>query len=253
VLELCKFFGNRQLITAGAKLYKIIADLHVHTVASGHAADTIRTVCRMAEQRGLDGIAITDHGPGVPGGANKIYFRTLSRLTRGIKTRLRIITGIEEDIKNRKGELMIPPEFLKNIEIIMAGCHPFTWIADQSVSVRTDALINAIVRNNIQVVTHPIGSGYELDLKAVIDACVSSKVALEFNASKVNDTNEYLNFLERCAQNGISITVGSDAHVAEEVGDFSRALPLLKEINFPEELILNRSRELMTSFFNFEW
>jgi putative hydrolase len=248
-----RLIGNRHHITAGAKLYKIIADLHVHTVASGHAADTIRDVCRSAEQRGLDGIAITDHGPGVPGGANKIYFRTLSRLTRGIKTRLRIITGIEEDIKNRKGELMISPEFLKNIEIIMAGCHPFTWIADQSVSVRTDALINAIVRNNIQVVTHPIGSGYELDLNAVMDACLSSNVALEFNASKVNDTNEYLRFLESCAQKGISITVGSDAHVAEEVGDFSRALPLLKEINFPKELILNRSRELMTSFFNFEW
>ena len=234
-------------------MYKIIADLHVHSVASGHAADTIRVLCESAVQRGLDGIAITDHGPGVPGGANKIYFRTLKRLTRGIKTPLRIIAGIEEDIKNRKGDLMIPLEFLKNLEIVMAGCHPFTWIADQSVAVRTDALINAIVKNKIQVVSHPVGSGYEINLEAVIDACVASKVALEFNASKVNDINESVSFLERCALNAVSIVVGSDAHVAEEVGDFSRALPLLKKMKFPEGLIINRSKEAIASFFNIEW
>jgi putative hydrolase len=235
--------------------YRITADLHVHTIASGHAADTIRTVCKAAEEKKLDAIAITDHGPGVPGGANKVYFRTLPRLVRGIKaqTKLRIITGIEEDIKNRKGELMIPPEILKKLEIVMAGCHPFTWIADQSIAVRTDALINAIVKNRIQVVTHPVGSGYDLDLKAVIDACVTSRVALEFNASKVNDMNESMNFLEMCAEEGVFIVVGSDAHVAEEVGDFSRALPLLQKAKFPEQLLLNRSKEAIASFFNIEW
>ncbi|UCB46666.1 MAG: PHP domain-containing protein [Spirochaetota bacterium] len=235
--------------------YKIIADLHVHTVASGHAADTIRVVCKAAEQKKLDGIAITDHGPGVPGGAERVYFWTLPRLARGIKTHtgLRVITGIEEDIKNRKGELMIPAVFLKDLEIIMAGCHPLTWIAEQSAATRTDALINAIVKNHIQVVTHPFGSGYDLNLEAVIDACVASGVALEFNASKVNDMNESLNFLERCAQKGASITVGSDAHVAEEVGDFNRILPLLQKTEFPEELIINRSKEAMESFFKLEW
>lgn len=48
-------------------MIKIIADLHTHTVASGHGADTLRTMCEFAIKKGFKGIAITDHGPGLPG------------------------------------------------------------------------------------------------------------------------------------------------------------------------------------------
>jgi histidinol phosphatase-like PHP family hydrolase len=42
----------------------LAADLHVHTVASGHAYSTIAEIADEAARKGLDAIAITDHGSG---------------------------------------------------------------------------------------------------------------------------------------------------------------------------------------------
>ena len=44
-----------------------------------------------------------------------------------------------------------------------------------------------------------------------------------------------------CAEEGASIVVSSDAHSAWFVGHFERALTMLDEIGFPEELIANTS------------
>lgn len=234
-------------------MVNIIADLHTHTIASGHAADTIRTICEFALKKGLKGIAIADHGPGVSGGANIIYFWALHRLTSGVKSPLRLITGVEDDIKNKQGDLTLPQEVLSKMEIVQTGLHPYTWIAEQSVKVRTDAVINAIVKGYIQVLTHPVGAFYEIDIDAVIDAAKSSHVALELNTSKMNERKPIVSFLEKCVENEVSIVVNSDAHVAEEVGDFNDALTLLEKLNFPEKLIINRSQESITSFFKFIW
>ena len=40
---------------------------------------------------------------------------------------------------------------------------------------------------------------------------------------------------------GVEIMLGSDAHREEDVGDFTRTEKILKEVDFPEELIVNRS------------
>ena len=42
--------------------------------------------------------------------------------------------------------------------------------------------------------------------------------------------------------------VNSDAHITHSVGEFSRSVNLLEEIDFPEELIANRSLESMREF-----
>lgn len=227
----------------------IVADLHTHTVASGHAADTIRTVCEKAMERGLGGVAITDHGPGVPGGANPIYFMNLRRMVRGIETPIRVIAGIEEDISNVKGDLTLDEEVHRGLEIVTAGCHPYTWIVEQPMKVRTDAIINAITRKNIQILTHPVASFCDFDLPAVIDACTNTGVALELNESKTENVGTILKFLEMCAKSGARIVLSSDAHVAEEVGTFHRGTSILKTARFPEELVINGSSDAIGSFF----
>ncbi|MBT7765750.1 MAG: hypothetical protein HN730_01260, partial [Bdellovibrionales bacterium] len=47
---------------------------------------------------------------------------------------------------------------------------------------------------------------------------------------------------------GGRIAVGSDAHMASEVGNFSAAIDLLEEVNFPPELIVNNT---LDSFYLF--
>jgi putative hydrolase len=232
---------------------RIIADLHTHTTASGHAADTIRTVCESAVRKGLDGVAITDHGPTVPGGAGLIYFMVLQRLVDAIETPIRVFSGIEDDINNIKGELSIGEEILERLEIVKAGCHPFTWIAEQSMKVRTDAILNAIERRQFRVFTHPVNSYFAFDLKTIVEACAAGGIALELNESKIDDAQKTCSFLELCAELGAYITVSSDAHVAEEVGDFPKSLSILETVRFPQSYVINNSADKIASHFGISW
>ena len=59
---------------------KIEADLHTHSVASGHAYSTISELALAAAERGLKMIAITDHGPAIPGGPHLYHFSNLKVL-----------------------------------------------------------------------------------------------------------------------------------------------------------------------------
>ena len=234
-------------------MMNIIADLHTHTHASGHGIDTVRTLADFAIRKGLKGIAITDHGPGITGGPDPIYFMSLKRMTQGIDLPIRIFYGIEDDIKNRKGELTLPEYILKDMEIVLTGLHPFTWIADQGSNTRTEALINAMGKGFVQAFTHPVGTYYEIDLDSVLDAAATHKVAMELNATKLGNRSLVMSYLEKCAKKGAAIVVNSDAHVSEEVGSFHDALLLLKEVGFPEKLVVNQSREAIAAFFGITW
>ena len=46
---------------------QLIADMHMHTLASGHAYGTIREMTAAASEAGLLMIGITEHAPGIPG------------------------------------------------------------------------------------------------------------------------------------------------------------------------------------------
>ena len=83
-------------------MIEIIADLHIHTIASGHAGDTIRKNCEFAIKKGLKAVGITDHGPGLPGGAGFVYFYTLPRIIANIELPIKIFSCVEEDIINKK-------------------------------------------------------------------------------------------------------------------------------------------------------
>ena len=44
-------------------MIKYVADIHMHTVACGHAYGTIREMAEEASKKKLELIAITEHGP----------------------------------------------------------------------------------------------------------------------------------------------------------------------------------------------
>ena len=53
---------------------RIIADLHTHTIVSDHAYSTLEEMVAGAARANLAAIAITDHGPQMPDGANPGIF-----------------------------------------------------------------------------------------------------------------------------------------------------------------------------------
>ena len=55
---------------------RIIADTHCHTIASTHAYSTWMENIHAAKEAGLSYLAITDHGPTMPGSPGRWYFKT---------------------------------------------------------------------------------------------------------------------------------------------------------------------------------
>ena len=53
--------------------------------------------------------------------------------------------------------------------------------------------------------------------------------------------------LESCRRHQVSVIIGSDAHFWTEVGVHDDALALLREVDFPEELVANTSLEKLLS------
>ena len=66
---------------------RLLADLHTHTLASGHAYSTLTENAQAARLKGLELIAITDHGPTVPQGAHPWYFWNLKAAPVGARRR----------------------------------------------------------------------------------------------------------------------------------------------------------------------
>ena len=61
------------------------ADLHTHTIASGHAYSMVGEMARSAAAKGLDLIAITDHAPSMPQTCGWMHFANLHTLPRDVK------------------------------------------------------------------------------------------------------------------------------------------------------------------------
>ena len=52
-------------------------DTHTHTIASGHAYNTIDEMAVYAAGQGVTHLAITDHAPKMPGSAGVLYFSNM--------------------------------------------------------------------------------------------------------------------------------------------------------------------------------
>ncbi|MBQ3764305.1 MAG: hypothetical protein II869_04965, partial [Synergistaceae bacterium] len=63
-------------------MLNIVADLHTHTIASGHAYGTIREMALAASERKLLILGLTEHAPGIPGTVDPFYYVNLSAIPR---------------------------------------------------------------------------------------------------------------------------------------------------------------------------
>ena len=51
--------------------------------------------------------------------------------------------------------------------------------------------------------------------------------------------------LQLCVEKNVSVVAGTEAHFSSAVGVFDHVEVLLQEMNFPEELVVNRSVDVL--------
>ena len=231
---------------------RFIADLHIHTVASGHAYSTMEESARVAREKGLELIAFTDHGPALPAGAHQYHFwnmRVLPSEMYGVK----VLKGAEANIVNHQGELDLDDEVLKTLDVIQIGFHPFCGYEGKTIEENTETLIKAMQNPLVHIVVHPGNPWFPINVDLVVEAAKEHHVLLELNnssfvTSRPGGEDACREIAQKVYQAGLPIIVGSDAHLSTLVGEFSEAVKVIQEIGFPSDRIMNTSTARILRF-----
>ena len=228
---------------------RIIADTHTHTVASTHAYATVTEMTAEAARLGLYAIAITDHGPEMPGAPQKWYFNNLCAIPSTFMG-VRVLKGAEANITDFDASLDIDDHTLASLEWVVASIHDVTL--DQSKTRAsfencTQLYLNAAKNPHINVIGHCGTPTYKFDYESVLPELGAAGKLIEINDSAFrNNKSSAPNCIEIaqiCKRRGIPIVVNTDAHFTTQLGRFDATIKMLEEIDFPEELIVNSSVE----------
>ena len=229
----------------------IVADLHVHTIASGHAYNTILENTLKAKEKGLELIAITDHGPQMLGGPNKYYFGNMKILPSIIEG-VHVLRGIEANIVDMEGHLDLENYYLEKLDIVLAGFHDECFSAG-SIEDNTKALVKVIQNPLVHVIVHPGNPRFKIDYDRVASVAAEHHVALEINNSSLTvvrkgSFDNCKEIARLCKNHGTMVSFGSDAHWYERVGEFDKAMEIVEEAGISEEYVLNTSVNKIKTF-----
>lgn len=251
----------------------IIADLHTHSLVSKHAYSTIEENIKIAKERGIQYLAITDHFFG--NGDDIEKKNEVARIQYGTKR----LQEHEKDIgllytaEFNIFQMIENREKFKDLKFKPIGLH--TWFVDFG-KINFDDILNAfgvaidfghnafchIERDIYKLNTESrkmFGNVYkEKDfinlLCDIVDFAADNNILLEVNESSLlyKEMNSYSfvePWLRRAKQKRAFIYLGSDAHYSKEVGKFNNSIELLNKIQYPKELIVNCNKFLLDELF----
>ena len=229
-----------------------VADVHMHSVMSGHAFGTIRELAAEAAARRLKLIGVTEHGPGIPGTVDPIYFRNLAdapRMLYGVE----MLYGREVSVLNG-GKLSLDRRHLDCLDYAAAGIHRQCY-EDEGVVRNTDNVICCMEDPKVRFISHPDDGNFPLDYPVLVQGAKEYGVALEVNNSSLRKptmrpgcVENYERMVPLCMENGVPNIVNTDAHDPSAVGDFAHARALLQRLGVPDELIVNNDLEKLKRF-----
>lgn len=222
-------------------------DFHIHTnYSDGTAPPT--AVIESTLGRNLKAVAVTDHGPEHQDGVS------LGRIDQMIEdveiarkdSDFPILIGMETNIVDLEGSIDIGEEVLDKLDVVLAGVHSLGSSNSIPEAVARDyftSVMGAIGNQKIDVLTHPFWFFDDLsphlsseDLSNFAKAASDRGVAIELNERYHAPSEDVLTI---CLDEGVKISVGSDAHRLHEVGKIKWAMKMLEQIDVEsEDLIL---------------
>ncbi len=237
----------------------IIADLHIHTLASIHAYSTLQECIREAKDHGMDYIAITDHyyndGSELHRKNEVNYMVYIEEWANPNRFGVKVIGGAEFNINH---ELYKEKRLREKLHWRLLGTH--SWFLDRRAT-SLDRLFEYFEAGSekfnafahIERELHKIdncryGSEMHEDIKEFFQKMVvlakEKNIYLEVNegtlARKEPGAVERLEYWLRLAkENGNRISLGTDAHYCELIGGFRRSIALLNKVDFPMDRIIN--------------
>ena len=232
---------------------KLIADIHTHTIASGHAYGTIREMAQAAAQQKLSILGVSEHAPGIPGTVQPIYFWNLHCVPKELYG-VRVIHGSEINVLEG-GKLSLEDRYIDRLDYAIAGIHSLCYTVSDQIT-NTKNIIGCMeAHRKVRFISHPDDDRCPLDYEMLVKGARDNHVALEVNNSSLTPGNSRLNadknyrmMLEYCEKYRVPVIVNTDAHDPSAVGRFDAALSLIQSLGFDEELVLNTDEEKLLRF-----
>ena len=240
--------------------YRLKSDWHTHTVYSRvgpylHGKGRIIDNARAAAKKGLEQVAITDHGPtDFYGLSMKNIPKMREDIAKALKKfpGLKIKLGVEADIVDTPNGLDVPPEDFAKFDFVNAGyhyvpnCHMIAnWLSfrmpcpafvrERMRKQNTERIVKALKSNDIYILTHPGDKAY-IDEHAVAKACEETGTLVEINARHRHPDMDDLRIYE---QYDVKFAISSDAHRPKHVGRYAESMMLALDAGIDPARIVN--------------
>lgn len=230
---------------------KVFADYHIHSKYSknGHSLNEFEDIVINAISKNLREIAISDHGIShlFFGTSEENIIKARAEINK-LKIRypeINIMLGIEANLISYNGDTDITDIIIKNCDIIQMGIHYGVvfkgikgfvefflgnflakFIKPLRIKMKeknTNAMIKAMDKYNIDVITHP-GDKIPIDIDKISEKASQTNTALE-----INNSHNHLNIeeIKTASKYGVKFMIGSDAHNYENIGEYSNSLERL--------------------------
>ncbi len=230
---------------------KMVVDTHVHTISSGHAYSTLGENCSEAAKKGMKLIAITDHGPAMVGGPH-IFHIGNQKVYPDFINGVEVLKGVEANILDYNGEIDINDKILSTLDIVIGSLHD-VCIKPGNIDENTNAIIGAMKNKYVDIIAHPGNPSFPIKIDEVLKAAVEYNVLIEINnssfgTSRVGSQDNCRRIAEMAALKGNMIAIGSDAHICFAIGEFDKALEIIKNAGIRDENIINTHEDKLKDF-----
>lgn len=226
------------------------SDLHTHTIVSGHAYTTLLENINFCAENGIKVLGTSEHGPSMPNAPHIWYFgnlRVVPRIINGVT----LLKGCEANILDIEGNIDISKEGDTCLDYMIASFHEPVF-NPSSLEENMMALFNTIDKNEkVEILGHLGNPHYDLDYEAIVKKAKEKNIMIEINnsslmgASRKGSESNCIKIAELCKKHGTKLIISSDAHISFAIGQFDKAIEMLKNMDFPEELIMNEPDRLI--------
>lgn len=236
----------------------LLGDYHTHTTFS-HGKGSIEDNVKIAIEKNLKEVAITDHGfnhklYGVKRNKLQTMREEVDRLNKIYP--IKILLGLETNLISANGDIDLKKDEEELLDVVLMGFHkiikPLTLkdkitffdknkllkylgYTKSSIQKHTDAYLRAIDKNDIDVLTH-LNYGMPVDCIQIAKLANQKGVLIELNGKRTIFTQEEV---DKMVEMKTKFIINSDAHKPHNVGECNLPTNFALINKIPDNLIIN--------------
>lgn len=224
-------------------------DLHVHSAQSFCGFHTLLEIARIAIDKGMRLVNISDHGSGLGRVMNFGVIVDKRRLPNPVTmpdgSSIIVLRGIEANVMDRDGNTDIPEKFLPWFDLVSVGFHYCGLPQHSSEADTTHAFHQVLKKYPIDLLTHPCIATYPLDIHALIEWAQEYGFALEINNTNLRvdktDREKLEQMISLAVKHRVPLVETSDGHTYLEIGENEKVEEFLRGMGIDgDAFLINR-------------